>query len=57
MECHIQGFTQGPEEVEDELQTSIGSDVRWNSVLGEYMEDKKMGKLSGGDGVISQNED
>ena len=26
-------------------------------MLGEYVKDKKMGKLSGGDGVMSQNED
>ena len=57
MECHVQGFTQGPEEVGDELQTSIGGDMRWNSMIGEYMKDKEMGKLSRGDGVMSWNED
>ena len=41
----------------DELLTSIRDDVRWNSVLGEFMEDKEMGALSGGDGVMSWNED
>ena len=57
MKFHVQGFTQGPEEVGDELQTSIGGDVGWNSVLRVHMEDKELGKLSGGDSIISWNED
>ena len=56
MKCYVQGFTQGLEEMEDELQSSIGGDMRWNSMLGEHMEDKEMSKLSRGDGVVSQNE-
>ena len=57
VEWSVQGFTQRLEEVGDELQTSIRGDVGQNSVLGEYMEDKKLGKLSGGDSIMSQNED
>ena len=56
MKCHVQGFTQEPEEMRDELQTSIG-DVRWNSVFGEHMEDKELGELSGDDSIVSWNED
>ena len=57
VEFHVQGFTQGLKEVGDELQTSIGGDVRWNSMFWEHMEDKKLSELSGGDCVVSRNED
>ena len=57
MKFYVQGFTQGPEEMGDELQTSVRGDVRWNSMLGKHMEDKELGELSGGDSIISQNED
>ena len=57
MKFHVQGFTQEPEEMRDELQTSIGGDVRWNSVFGEHMEDKELGELSGDDSIMSWNED
>ena len=57
VEWSVQGFTQRLEEVGDDFQTSIRGDVGWDSVLGEYMEDKKLGKLSGGDSIMSQNED
>ena len=57
MERHVQGFTQRPEEVGDELRTSIGGDVRRNSVFGEHMEDEELGELRGGDGVVSRDKD
>ena len=57
MEFHVQGFTQRPEEVGDELQTSIGDDMGPNSMFWEHMEDKKLGKLSRGDSIMSWNED
>ena len=57
MKCHVQGFTQGPEEVGDKLQTSIRGDVRQNSVFGEHMEDEELGELCGGDGVVSRDKD
>ena len=31
--------------------------MRWNSVLGKHMEDKELGELSGGESIMSQNED
>ena len=57
VEWSVQGFTQGLEEVGDKLQTSIRGDMGQNSMLGEYMEDKEMGELSGGDSIMSWNED
>ena len=59
MEFHVQGqgFTQGPEEVGDELRSSIGGDMGRNSMLGKYMEDKELGELSRGDSIVSWNED
>ena len=57
MKCHVQGFTQGPEEVGDKLQTSIGGDMRWNSMFGEHMEDEELGELRRGDGVVSRDKD
>ena len=41
----------------DELQATVGGDVGWNTVLGEYVEDKQLGEIGGGDGVVSWNED
>jgi hypothetical protein len=40
VELHIQGLTQGSEEMEDELGVPIGGDMSRNSMLGEDMEDK-----------------
>ena len=40
----------------DEFRTSVGGDVGWDSVLGEHMHNKELGKLSGSDGVIGWNE-
>ena len=57
MERHVQGLTQRPEEVGDELRTSIGGDVRRNSVFREHMEDEELGELRGGDGVVSRDKD
>ena len=40
----------------DEFRTSVGGDVGWDSVLGEHMCNKELGKLRGSDGVIGWNE-
>jgi hypothetical protein len=45
MEFHVQGFSEGPEKVGDELRAAIGSDMGWNTVLGEYVKDKEFSEL------------
>jgi len=38
VEFHVKGLSEGSEEVGDKLYTSVGGNVGWDSVLGEYME-------------------
>ena len=40
----------------DEFQTSVRGDVGWDSVFGEHMCNKELGKLRESDGVIGWNE-
>ena len=55
MKLHVQGFSQGSEEVRNELGTTIGSDVGRYSMLGKHVKDEELGELSGGDGVVRRN--
>jgi hypothetical protein len=45
------------EETRHEFRTSVGSDVRWNSMLGEDMDDEQFSQLGRGDRIMSQNEE
>ena len=38
VKAHVEGLTEGAEEVRDELRTPVGGNVRGNSVLGEHIE-------------------
>jgi hypothetical protein len=39
------------------LRTSVGGDMRWNSMLGENMDDEKFGQLGGGNSIVSWNKE
>jgi len=56
MQGHSECFSEGAEEVGDELQTSVGGDMGGYSVFGKHMCDEELGKLRGSDGVIGRNE-
>jgi hypothetical protein len=56
VELHIQGLSEGPEKMGNELRTAIRSDMRRNAMFGKYVEDKKFSELDGSDGVMSWNE-
>ena len=40
VESHVQGFSEGTEEVRDELRSAVRGDMTGNSVLGEDVENK-----------------
>ena len=40
MKFHVQRGSEGPEEVGYEFCAMIGSDVAWNAMLGENVENK-----------------
>ena len=52
MEANVQGFTQRPEKVGDELGTSIRGDVGGNSVLRKDMEEEEFSQLQKSDCVV-----
>ena len=43
VESHVERFSEGAEEVRNELRAMVGGDVRWNSVLREDVEDEELG--------------
>ena len=57
MQFHIQGDSERAEEMGDEFGSMIGSDMAWNSVLGEDVKNKELCKLLRHDHVMSQNEE
>ena len=57
MQLHIQSNFERAEEMGNEFRSTIGSDVAWNSVLGEDMKDEELCKLLRHDHVMSQNEE
>ena len=57
VETHVEGLPEGAKEMGNEFRTSIGGDVRRNSVLGEHMEYEEFSKLRRVDGVMSGDED
>jgi len=40
MKFHVQCGSEGPEEMGYEFHTMIGSDVAWNAMLGENVENE-----------------
>ena len=57
VEANIQGFTQRPKKVGDELGTSIRGDVGGNSMLRKDMEEEVFGQLWRSDCVVCRDED
>jgi hypothetical protein len=57
VQLHIQGLFERTEETRHEFRAPVRSDVRWNSMLGKYMDDEQFGQLSGGDSIMSQNKE
>ena len=57
MQLHIQSDSERAEEMGNESGSVIGSDVAWNSMLGEDMKNKELCKLLRRDGVMSWNEE
>ena len=41
----------------DELEATIRSDMRWNTMFGKYVDNKEFSQLSRSDGVVCRNED
>jgi hypothetical protein len=56
MEFHVENYSKGPEEMGNEFRTTIGGNMRRNSVLGEYVEDKEFRKFEGGNSIVGGNE-
>jgi hypothetical protein len=56
MEFHVQDYSEGPEEMGNEFRTTIRGNMRRNSVLGEYMEDKEFRKFEGGNSIVGGDE-
>jgi hypothetical protein len=44
-------------EMRHKLRTSVRGDMRWNSMLGEDMDNKKFGQFGGGNSIVSWNEE
>ena len=57
MEFHVQGDSKGLEEMGNEFRSTIGSDVTWNSMLGEDVKNEELCKLQRCDHIMSQNEE
>ena len=57
MQFHVQCDSKGLEEMGDELGSTIGSDVAWNSMLGEDVKNKELCKLPRCDCIMSWNEE
>ena len=57
MQFHIQSNSERAEEMRDEFRSTVGSDMAWNSVLGEDVKNKELCKLLRCDRVMSWNEE
>ena len=57
VQFHVQSNSERAEEMGNEFRSTIGSDVAWNSVLGEDMKNEELCKLLRCDHVMSQNEE
>ena len=57
MQLHVQGDSEGPEEMQDKLRFTIGSDMTWDSMLREDVKNEELCKLLRCDCVMSQNEE
>src|SRR6266481_9724414 len=56
VQLHVQGGAKGPEEMGHEFQPTVGSDMRRDTMLGEYVEDEELHKVTGDNSVMHRNE-
>jgi hypothetical protein len=57
VQLYIQGLSKRTEEMRDKFGTSVRGDMRWNSMLGEDMDNEKFGQLGRNDSIVSWNEE
>ena len=57
MQLHIQSNSEQAEEMGDEFGSVVGSDVAWNSMLGEDVKNEELCKLLRRNCVVSRNEE
>ena len=57
MQFHIQSDSERVEEMGDKFGSMVGSDVAWDSMLGEDMKTEELCKLLRCDHVVSWNEE
>ena len=57
MQFHIQSNFERVEEMGDKFRSAIGSDMAWNSMLGEDVKNKELCKLLRRDHIVSWNEE
>ena len=55
VKLHIEGLSEGSEEVGNELGSAVGCDMSRNSVFGKHMDYEELGKLCGRDSVLGCN--
>ena len=56
MQLHVQSDSERVEEMRDEFGSAVGSDMVWNSVLGEDVKNEELCKLLRHNHVMSWNE-
>ena len=56
MQFHVQSDSERVEEMGNKFGSAVASDVAWNSVLGEDMNNEELCKLVRCNRVVSQNE-
>ena len=57
VKLHFECSSEGPEEVGYEFRATIGSDLAWNTMLRENMENEWLRELLRRNGVMSRNEE
>lgn len=56
VEFHVQSFSERLEEVGHEFRTSVGGNVRRDSMFGKDVEDEELSELSRSDSIVSRDE-
>ena len=57
MQLHVQSDSEGLEEMGDKFRSVIGSDMAWDSVLGEDVKNEELCKLLRCDHIMCRNEE
>ena len=56
VELHVEGFSEGSEEVQDKFRFLVGGDMHWYTMLRKDVEQEELCKLRGRDGVVGRDE-